>query len=224
MRGQIEEIKKMLMEMIQDGYEGVKVYDTREILGQPAAHNPGPFMKQKDDFKAKVIYTCEDSEHQAARDYVNGIIENINSIYNLKHPIQYIIKDFYGVNAASVTGKDAFTSYFRKGKDVREDIKEARAFLADHPENKDLLDAAEEALDINATYKVRRRTGIIYRCNFFSEKENRSLQANVGNVLILSGKVHNTEITRGLERKHRVSCYTLKEPDFTLGEYFYYKR
>lgn len=83
---------------------------------------------------------------------------------------------------------------------------------------------SRKALDINATYKVRRRTGIIYRCNFFSEKENRSLQANVGNVLILSGKVHNTEITRGLERKHRVSCYTLKEPDFTLGEYFYYKR
>ena len=221
-----EEIKKMLMELILEGHECVKVYDTRKILRQPVAHNPNPgwLINQKDDFKAKVIYTCEDSAHQAVLEYVHGWIDNINALYDLEHPIKYVIKDFYGVNRASVTGKDAYTSLTLKGTDILENIMRLRAIHENDPDILEELDAAERALKIKATYTARRYTGTIYRCNFFSENENRSLQANVGNVLILSGDVHNTRITMGSERKHRISCYTFKEPDFTIRNCFYYKR
>lgn len=219
-----EEIKKMLMELILEGHEGVRVYDTRKILLQPVAHNPGWLMTRKDDFKAKVIYTCEDSEHQAVLEYVHGWIDNINALYDLKHPINYVIKDFYGVSTASVTGKDAYTSLTLTGTEILDNIRRLQAIHEDDPDTLEELAAAEKALKIKATYTARQYTGTIYRCNFFSEKENRSLQANVGNVLILSGNVHNTRIRMGSERKHRVSCYTFKEPDFTMRNFFYYKR
>ena len=219
-----------LKEKLEAGFPGANVLDVRNLLYGDNKPNKG-----KDHLKSKCIYLCLNRDTTKILEYVKNELNNANLRISEdkwdKTPITYKIKHFNDITNVILSGSTAHSVVRVEGSDLREEWEESLDFYAEREKEgkySGIVSVEEirsflDRIDDNADYVCRRETGVTYRCTMYSSRIGGHIQANVGNILILSGESRLPDFTMSPPRKSRESIYDTLKPDTIIGYNVYYK-
>ncbi len=219
-----------LKEKLEAGFPGANVLDVRNLLYGDNKPNKG-----KDHLKSKCIYLCLNRDTTKILEHVKNELNNANLRISEdkwdKTPITYKIKHFNDITNVILSGSTAHSVVRVEGSDLREEWEESLDFYAEREKEgkySGIVSVEEirsflDRIDDNADYVCRRETGVTYRCTMYSSRIGGHIQANVGNILILSGESRLPDFTMSPPRKSRESIYDTLKPDTIIGYNVYYK-
>lgn len=219
-----------LKEKLEAGFPGATVLDARNLL-----YGGDKPYKGKDHLKSKCIYLCLNRDTTKILECVKNELNNANLRISEnkwdKTPITYKIKHFNDITNVILSGSTAHSVVRIDGSDLRAEWEESLEFYAAREKEGKYsgIVSVEEIrrflarIDDNADYVCRRETGATYRCTMYSSRTGGHIQANVGNVLILSGENRLPDFAMSPPRKSRERIYDTLKPDTIIGYNVYYK-
>lgn len=233
---QRDDVLRTLRKKIEKGCDCAQVIDAKKLL-YPYSDSTSihgylneavVYYTPKDAKKAKCIYLCKNDDISSVMNYVNACIKEANTALGTDEKlwVRYKVQQFSNITTAIISRSNAHSTKRWIGKALKEELRSFLSSISKSPSTtKSELDEFRQAIsmiDDDKNYFERYCSGYAYRCTMYDSALDKHIQANVCNVLILSGEHNLPKISLSPQRKKRKSIYDDLCPFFVFGESSYY--